>query len=402
MTDLSFPVEHFRKRAKDLLGQVKAGAPDACQRARQVYADAGATPDADLAGNFSLMRAQHVVAVEHGFASWDALMRGSAVEARLAITMAKLTELNDFGIGLYCDDYRRPKAEQQAIYEKDRATLRRSVARVDATVRWLRENVQPIKTISQRRTSYGWKHVAETDIDYITNGVFIAAAIIAGYPYEIVPGSPNVPFGMSEKSLHDVNTRRHLPERALKRFPRTAVAILQRRGIATHATVHRTANDLVWSEDGEVRTLRIGHAQTAPFIACIFLDHYPMFVSRRVARALGVPDERRYVNTVRPTRNGAEVCLMLNEVDAALEWALGPDARPSATLPPPPFERATLSAEPATDPSSAIWSVRAWEARRPAAKPVAPVALTHQRAAADAVARTENADEEGALGAHAT
>ena len=33
------------------------------------------------------------------------------------------------------------------------------------------------KTLNKRGTSYGLKHVCEKDIGYITNGVFIAAAI---------------------------------------------------------------------------------------------------------------------------------------------------------------------------------------------------------------------------------
>jgi hypothetical protein len=49
--------------------------------------------------------------------------------------------------------------------------------------------------------SYGIKHTAEQDIGYITNGVFIAAGIIAGYSYEIREGDPNVSFGMSEQSF---------------------------------------------------------------------------------------------------------------------------------------------------------------------------------------------------------
>jgi hypothetical protein len=43
------------------------------------------------------------------------------------------------------------------------------------------------------------KHIAEQDIGYVANGVFIAAAIIAGYPYELC--APNARFGMSETSF---------------------------------------------------------------------------------------------------------------------------------------------------------------------------------------------------------
>jgi len=48
---------------------------------------------------------------------------------------------------------------------------------------------------------YGLKHIAEKEMGYVLNGVFIAAAIHSGFPYELIPDSPNVRFGISEKSL---------------------------------------------------------------------------------------------------------------------------------------------------------------------------------------------------------
>jgi hypothetical protein len=46
---------------------------------------------------------------------------------------------------------------------------------------WLRQ-FNKTKTLNKRSgTSYGLKHVAEEDIGYITNGVFIAAAIAEGF-----------------------------------------------------------------------------------------------------------------------------------------------------------------------------------------------------------------------------
>jgi hypothetical protein len=39
----------------------------------------------------------------------------------------------------------------------------------------------------------------------LTNGVFIAGAIVAGYSYKITPGSANPSFGMSEKSIKSIS-----------------------------------------------------------------------------------------------------------------------------------------------------------------------------------------------------
>ena len=46
-------------------------------------------------------------------------------------------------------------------------------------------------------TSYGLKHVAEREIGYITNGVFIAAAIAEGFVVRRVKGTPNARIGIS-------------------------------------------------------------------------------------------------------------------------------------------------------------------------------------------------------------
>ncbi len=64
---------------------------------------------------------------------------------------------------------------------------------------WLKK-VNKIKTINRKHSSYYLKHVAEQEIGYITNGVFIAAAIDCGFNFES-DDSPNVFFNMSEKSI---------------------------------------------------------------------------------------------------------------------------------------------------------------------------------------------------------
>lgn len=363
MTALSFPVEYFRKRAKGLLAQVRAVDVGACQRVRRIYDDMVARSDAEVASSFGLMRAQHVVAVEHGFARWDAMMNASPIEARLAITMNQVPLLNDFGIGIYAGDRKKPKTEQDEIRAKDTAKLRSSVAEVEATVQWLLENVQPTKTINKLHTSYGLKHIAEKDIGYITNGVFIAAGIIAGYPYEILPDSPNVPFGMSEKSIKDLGACRRNPERILKQYLPIAIKILGSRGIKAHVPRAKNHDELVWMEDGEVRTLKIGAVETSPFLVRLFVDHYTLMVSRTVAGRLGI--DGGYYAQARPTWPSGEITVLPHEVPNALHWALAFDARLGQEPPAPPFERSLLHGRPsATDAWSYVWSNRAVEAYR--------------------------------------
>lgn len=151
----------------------------------------------------SLQRAQHVVAVEAGFPNWKGLLDAAELERSVAVVMAEEPLLNDFGIGLYDGHRRKPREERQRIFAKDRRDLRSNLDDVEWTVDWLAANIAPIKTINRRRSSYGLKHIAEKQSPrgYITNGAFIAAAMIAGYAYTIPLGSANVHFGMSERSI---------------------------------------------------------------------------------------------------------------------------------------------------------------------------------------------------------
>lgn len=363
MTDLSFPIEYFKKRAKALLARVRAVDVNACQRVRRVYNDMADKSDAEIAESFGLMRGQHVVAVEHGFSKWDALMSASPIEARLAITMMKVPLLNDFGIGLFDGDRKKSQAEKDAILAKDEATLRNSVAEVGITVQWLLENVQPTKTINKHHTSYGLKHIAEKDIGYITNGVFIAAGIIAGYPYEIPYGFPNVPFGMSEKSIKDLAGCRENPERVLKRYVPIAIEVLAKRGIKPHVPRSKVTDELAWVEDSQVRTLKISAIQTSPFLVRLHVDHHMLMVSTTVAKRLGI--DGGYYARAKPTRPKGEITLLPHEVPDALSWALAFNAQLGQDPPAPPFERSLLHERPsAEDTWSYVWSRRAVEAYR--------------------------------------
>jgi hypothetical protein len=78
MTDLNQPLGTFKKAAKALHNAVCSRDMAACVRATRVHRDFSQTM-------FTLMQAQHVVAVECGFESWRALRRAPASELYLAI-----------------------------------------------------------------------------------------------------------------------------------------------------------------------------------------------------------------------------------------------------------------------------------------------------------------------------
>ena len=68
MTNLSTPIEYFKKEAKKLFKQIEANDAEALLRVRRVLKD-----QEDL----TLMRIQHVIAVEHGFLKWENQQRHS-------------------------------------------------------------------------------------------------------------------------------------------------------------------------------------------------------------------------------------------------------------------------------------------------------------------------------------
>jgi len=362
MFDLSLPIDHFKKGAKALLKQVQDREPAACERARQVFNDLSSKTDPEVSAALGLMRAQHILAVEHGFAKWDDLLQQSAVALRIAITMSRMPHLNDFGIGICRGDKDQSEADRRAKLMEDREKLRNSTGQVEATVMWLRDNLEPTKTINRRRSSYGLKHIAEKDIGYITNGVFITAAIIAGYPYEQIYGSPNVQFGISERSIKrivhlDVGNR---SSRLLTGYLTMAMKILADRGLHVHVASDKKG--LVWREGEDMRTLLFLVQETHPVLIRLALDHYTSMVSQRVARALGDSNPSRFP-MIAPARPKAEITVLPSEVELALSWALAQDTRlgPSDA---PPFETAPLGRPSAVDAWEYVWSKRAVAAYR--------------------------------------
>ena len=68
-------------------------------------------------------------------------------------------------------------ADETFQRERERMLSPNYLAAFLATRAWLRRNAAARKTPNPYCTSYGMKHVAERDVGYITNGVFIAAAV---------------------------------------------------------------------------------------------------------------------------------------------------------------------------------------------------------------------------------
>lgn len=119
---------------------------------------------------------------------------------KIASVIKKVPELTDFGIGLYEGGRGLSKKEYELKFKSEQEKLLNSTDDFEKICNWLTK-IDKIKTINTRRSSYSLKHIAEKEIGYITNGVFIAAAIYSGFNFKIYSDSQNVYFGMSEKSI---------------------------------------------------------------------------------------------------------------------------------------------------------------------------------------------------------
>lgn len=80
MTTQSTLIEYFKKEAKKLFKLVKANDAEAIARVLIVLKDPT---------NISLMRVQHVIAVEYGFLKWENLIKASAIDLQAAIARKK-------------------------------------------------------------------------------------------------------------------------------------------------------------------------------------------------------------------------------------------------------------------------------------------------------------------------
>jgi hypothetical protein len=141
----------------------------------------------------------------------------SAELAAAATDMDRVLELepqlSDNGFKQFARN--RPRAEQDADFLKWRESIRepRSLAQFVAARGWLKQ-FSKIKTLNQRGSSYGLKHCAEDEIGYLTNGVFIAAAIAEGFAVRRTdPGSPNAWLNISTEAWRRTDRNREAARR---------------------------------------------------------------------------------------------------------------------------------------------------------------------------------------------
>ena len=126
--------------------------------------------------------------------------------SNIRAVVSQLPQLTDFGVGIFQNGRGLSEVERNKKIKEEQEALIQSVEAFNKTCSWLSQ-IDKLKNINYKHSSYGLKHIAENDIGYITNGVFIAAAIHCGFEFKTEFGSPNVCFNMSEKSIKNAEKR---------------------------------------------------------------------------------------------------------------------------------------------------------------------------------------------------
>lgn len=119
----------------------------------------------------------------------------------IARIIAKLPELNEFGIGLLEGGKGMSATEKKAALRRGREALRDSADVCTAVCGWL-ANKSKTKQINKSINSHGLKHIAAEEIGRpVSNGALIVAAIFSGFDYKLMRNNPNVHFNISGASL---------------------------------------------------------------------------------------------------------------------------------------------------------------------------------------------------------
>lgn len=108
--------------------------------------------------------------------------------------------LCDFGYSLYGCGLTNEERKERLVKERQ-YMLDNYSEKFEQVVRWL-SRFSKTKTIRKSHSSYGLKHICERDVGYITNGLFIAAAIHCGFDFQRSSlMSPNLFFNISKKEV---------------------------------------------------------------------------------------------------------------------------------------------------------------------------------------------------------
>jgi hypothetical protein len=141
----------------------------------------------------------------------------------LVAVLAKHPTLTAYG-------FENPDETDPAEMQERSEELRKSEAAFDAARVWIREHLPPTPRSRGYYSSYYLKHVAEAEVGYLTNGLFIAAMIHCGHRFrQPGRGNPNAYFPLHKRRVVGLDRRaeRRRRERAASSEPRAAGTSVQ-------------------------------------------------------------------------------------------------------------------------------------------------------------------------------
>lgn len=120
----------------------------------------------------------------------------------LADILAAHSDLTAYG-------FESPDDTEQDEMAERRAELGRSESAFAEACAWIREHLPPTPRSRGYYSSYYLKHIAEAEIGYITNGLFIAAMIHCGHRFrQPGKGNPNAYFPLHKRKVRALERRR--------------------------------------------------------------------------------------------------------------------------------------------------------------------------------------------------
>lgn len=130
-----------------------------------------------------------------------ARMAADTLPARVAAIMAANPELSDHGFGVF-EGHRLSPQERAERLAQDRQDLLSpdGLNGIQRASEWLLKQKRRLAINRRIGSSYLLKHFAEDDVGYVTNGQFIAAAMLIGMKVQRCPrGSPNAFLNISSR-----------------------------------------------------------------------------------------------------------------------------------------------------------------------------------------------------------
>lgn len=125
-------------------------------------------------------------------------MTTSSIEA----VFSKIPELTPHGVGVYEAIPRYISHERRTeLLKVAQDKLIQDVAGFNAACAWLQTR-ERIKTVNRNHTTYHLKHFMERDnFGYVSQGIFIAAAVHLGFVFKLTDENHGVYLNISEKAL---------------------------------------------------------------------------------------------------------------------------------------------------------------------------------------------------------